>query len=203
MVDNTSEPETSLRWELPSCKPLPPLKGHVGRVYAAAFSPDGKSLYSVDSNRTLMRWDWAAGKSHTLVSEKGPEFDGPTVAPDGKTLATYDVGAQSGEIVLWEAASGVKQRTLTTPYPPKGTSSWRTHLQFAENGQFLVSTNPELTNVAVWPLAKDRRRRRRPPRNLRELVVTPDGKQLVTNSTAGMARCGTSLPARSNAASRP
>ena len=38
------------------------LKGHKGRVFSVAYSPDGKTLASGSADKTIKLWDVATGK---------------------------------------------------------------------------------------------------------------------------------------------
>ena len=49
------------RWEFPSGKEAPPLRGHRGPVTALAFSPDGQTLATGSRDRSVRLWDLTTG----------------------------------------------------------------------------------------------------------------------------------------------
>jgi WD40 repeat protein len=64
------------------------LTGHKAAVYAVAFHPDGKSLFSGAEDGTLRQWDLATGKEiRRLVEEPGWYPTALAVSGDGKALA--------------------------------------------------------------------------------------------------------------------
>ncbi len=76
------------------------LIGHEGKIYAAAWSPNGERLATVSKDGTCMLWDPVTGAQ--VFSLRGHAASVCSVAwsPNGKTLAT---GGTDGRIKLWEA----------------------------------------------------------------------------------------------------
>jgi WD40 repeat protein len=103
-----SEPERCLYlWEWESGDL--PRKVSVGaaRYFSSlAFSPDGKMVYTSDSDRQAYGYDVATGN---FVGKADPSvLRWRAVSPDGKTIATadFDKAKQEGSVVLRDAASG-------------------------------------------------------------------------------------------------
>jgi dipeptidyl aminopeptidase/acylaminoacyl peptidase len=91
------------------------LTGHEEMVWAAAFSPDGKTLATVSGlyNRPgeIIFWDTATGKERArTTADKG--IRSLAFSPDGKTLATADY--YSNTVKLREPANGAVRLVLRT-----------------------------------------------------------------------------------------
>jgi WD40 repeat protein len=80
----------------------PEVKGHKGQCTSIAFSPDGKTLYSVGlEDQMLLAWDPVKGE---LIKERGPMKDGLcsiVVDKDGKRVLTSGYG---GSLTVWDPA---------------------------------------------------------------------------------------------------
>ena len=89
------------------------LEGHRAAVFAAAFSPDSKTLASASIDGTVKLWDVATGRR--LASVGAHEKGTWTLAfsPDGKMLAT---GGEDRMVKLWDVAKLIETTTgETTP----------------------------------------------------------------------------------------
>ena len=85
------------------------LTGHTSNVHSVSFSPDGKTIASVNgdsSDYTVRLWDVATGTQKRILTLSG----GTSVSfsPDGKTIA---IGDGSG-VRLWDVATGTLKHTL-------------------------------------------------------------------------------------------
>ena len=95
-------------WDAASGKELLALKGHIGTVVAAAFSPDGRRIVTGSSDSTAVATTQpkcgmrAIGKE--LLTLKGHRDPVQSVAfsPDGHRIVT---GSWDGTAKVWDAAS--------------------------------------------------------------------------------------------------
>lgn len=118
----------------------PELVAQIGQVYpinSIAFSPDGKTLASVDPSNVKL-WDASTGallRMFTRDDSGGIAFD-----PDWKILAIVSVG---NTIKLWDVVTGRELHTL------KGHSSGITKVAFNPDGKILASLSWDGT-IKLW-----------------------------------------------------
>ena len=75
--------------------------GHTGRVFAAAFHPEGSKLATGSEDRTARLWDVKSGLTLcALAGHQGPVWD-VAFHPDGNTLAT---ASYDRTIKLWDVS---------------------------------------------------------------------------------------------------
>ena len=84
-------------WELATGKSTQPVKGLKASVGRVVFSPDGKRLATVGSDKIVRVWNVEAGKE--LAALPCPDqVNVVAFSPDGKSLAG---GSQDGSIRIW------------------------------------------------------------------------------------------------------
>ena len=86
------------------------LPGHTRPTRVLAFSSDGQKLFTGSDDKTVKVWDTGTGKE-LLTIENCAEVRGLAVSPDGRLLATQC----SSELVLWDARTGSRLRSLKNP----------------------------------------------------------------------------------------
>ena len=148
------------------------LMAHTGRVQSVAFSPDGKTLVSGNSDSTIHLWDT---QTHTLRKT----FNGHTksvlclvFSSDGTSLAS---GSKDNTICLWDVHTGKLQKTL------KGHTNAVLSVMFDPKGDVLASGGKDNT-LRLWDVETGTLKET----NLVEsaeisgMRFSPDGKTLAT-----------------------
>jgi WD40 repeat protein len=131
-------------------------EGPQGGVYAASFSPDGRTVAAAGADKVVWIWETATGNVlHTLPGHTAT-VSALDFAPDGQTLVT--VGDDRIGIV-WDTATGKQIATLKNSHPRSGegqgagygaSNAPRTTTSFSADGQLIATGGSEEARVNIW-----------------------------------------------------
>jgi WD40 repeat protein/serine/threonine protein kinase len=189
-------------WEAATGAEVAILPGHGnGEVYHLAFSPDGRRLASLGSDRFLRVWDVARGKETWALTGDVDVSAGLSFSPDGKFLAT--AGARifladgrprefapgsphywrpgdsfQPEVVLRDSETGSEVRRL------QGHTNAIHCVAFGPKGSLLASGSKDRT-IRLWDTATGQTVRVLTgfAQGVEHVAFSPDGKRLVSRST--------------------
>src|SRR5262249_35123391 len=122
-----------------------PKDGYSLSVNSVAFSPDGRTLATLDRNLIVKLWDVSTGRELRKLNEYTGVSTGSNAmaySPDGVMLATI---VREG-VVLWNLVTSQKEIIL------KGHAQPVTTLAFSPDGKRLATGSADQT-AKIWDLA--------------------------------------------------
>ncbi|NWF68064.1 MAG: WD40 repeat domain-containing protein [Chloroflexi bacterium] len=166
-------------WDVRSGAALTSWMGHSGQITSVAFTPDGTSIVSASFDGTAAVWD-AQTQQERLRINVGGAIARAVLSSDGARLLT---GTLSGEVQLWDIASGELVRAFGEPSEFLAISS----VALSRDGQYVLSGSND-GRLWLWDMAADN-----PlwevsglPGALKHLDFAPDGRSALVAADRGL-----------------
>jgi WD40 repeat protein len=150
------------------------LEGHENYVNSISFSPDGKTLATGSSDKTIKLWNLDTGKEIRTLQGHDSYINSVSFSPDGKTLAT---GSDDETIKLWNPNTGKEIFTL------QGHDSSINSVSFSINSKTLATGSKDKT-IKLWNVdtGEEIRTLRGHNSYVNSVSFSPDGRTLATGS---------------------
>jgi Tol biopolymer transport system component len=161
-------------WQRQAHLELMTLRGHLGSVYSAAFSPDGQRIVTSSEDQTAKVWDSSSGKQRLTLKGHGSPVLSVAFSPDGQRLVT---GSVDQTAKVWDSASGKERLTL------KGHGGVVLLVAFSPDGQRIVTGSEDQT-AKVWDSASGKELLTLKGHGfvVRSVAFSPDGQRIITGS---------------------
>jgi WD40 repeat protein len=117
-----------------------------GMVYAAVFSPDGRTLAIADGGKSVTLWDLGWWEDYFAPQTHRGSITSLAIAPDSKTVLT----ASYGRPRFWEIGSG----KLLRPYKKWGWTTGIKSMAVSPDGRTLALVTT--SRITLWDFAKEK-----------------------------------------------
>jgi WD40 repeat protein len=156
--------------DVASGKVINRLEGHDDRVYALAFSPDGKWLASGGRDGSCRIWEWPSGREVRQLLPRHGSIRSLAFSPDSERLA------------LTSECSGIRQCTVATGTMSDSFMSLADYaIAFSPDGKSLASTDRAgATRVLEVATGKQRCLLAANHKNDASVACSPDGKRVAS-----------------------
>jgi hypothetical protein len=156
------------------------LKGHTGRVWGVAFSPDGTRIASASGDQTVKVWDVATGQEVRTLTGHSSSVQGVAFSLDDSRIASAS-GDQT--VKVWDVATRQPVHTL------EGHSGAVWGVAFSPDGSRIASASED-RSVKVWDAAAGEEvlTLKGHADGLGGVAFSPDGTRIASASVDGTVR---------------
>ncbi|MCG7852082.1 MAG: DUF4062 domain-containing protein [Methanosarcinaceae archaeon] len=177
-------------WNLSQGKMIGRFEAHNGPINALVITPDGKTAITASDDKTIHVWDLITGERiYPGPVGHSEEVKAVTVTGDGRQIVS---ASQDGTLRTWDLASYLRKLTALEKSDTRDRYN-ALHgeiscITFTPDGrQVICGSNGG--EIGIWDVESGRFLRKKNINEaasikIRELLVTPDGKRLVSISSA-------------------
>lgn len=169
----------------PAPAEIEPLIGHADSIRSLAFSPDGKTILSSSSDRTVRIWDRSAGRLVHLLTGHRDQVCCVGMSPDGQEMLSCST---DGQVRRWDKPMLTHKKTGDCRYIVRSTSK-----AISLVNALPVSPNPERPifatgavhgKVSIWDLNSGQWQRSISAHHspVLSLAFSGDGRRLASGS---------------------
>ncbi|MDJ0771998.1 MAG: serine/threonine-protein kinase [Mastigocoleus sp. MO_167.B18] len=149
------------------------LTGHDSRVKSMVISPDGETLISASTDKTIHIWHLPTGKLKNTIANRNSHVKSIAISPDGNTLVSAH---DDNTIDIWYLPTGQLVTSLN------GHNSDIFSVVISEDGKTLASGSEN--DIKVWELATGKLQTTLKGHfsPLKSIALSPDGQTIVSAS---------------------
>jgi RNA polymerase sigma factor (sigma-70 family) len=161
-------------------------------VTAMAFSPDGKTLATVQRDGVIRRWEPDTGKEIDPPDGHFGRINSLKFAPDGKTLVSN--GILDGKAIAWDVPAGrVREILFESRTSVQASERWSAEA-VSPNGKIVALVrwrfreHKDIDPIRLWDVVagKELRTLKSDTRVIPECIFSPDGKLLAARAKDGI-----------------
>ena len=151
------------------------LKDHSESVTAIAVTPDGKTVISGSSDRTIKIWNLETGTEKDTLKGHSESVYAIAVTPDGQTVIS---GSGDKTIKIWNLVTGEEKSTL------EGHINSVRAIAVTPDGKTVISGSRDKT-IKIWNLetGEEKNTLKGHSQSVYAIAVTPDGKTVISGSS--------------------